>query len=116
MKSKFNFLIIGLGTQGIKRSKIDTKNLVGAVDPVNKLAKYRYIKPHRDPRQNISISTSKAMYNPYRIPKLAKAVQDNFARRVDLLSNLMGNYDLDEDDASEVHSVYNYDVVRNRKL
>ena len=44
MKSKFNFLIIGLGTQGIKRSKIDTKNLVGAVDPVNKLAKYRYIK------------------------------------------------------------------------
>lgn len=82
----------------------------------NYLAKYRYIKPHRDPRQNISISTSKAMYNPYRIPKLAKAVQDNFARRVDLLSNLMGNYDLDEDDASEVHSVYNYDVVRNRKL
>ena len=44
MKSKFNFLVIGLGTQGIKRSKIDTKNLVGAVDPVNKLAKYRYIK------------------------------------------------------------------------
>ena len=82
----------------------------------NYLAKYRYIKPHRDPRQNISISTSKAMYNPYRIPKLAKTVQDNFARRVDLLSNLMGNYDLDEDDATEVHSVYNYDVVRNRKL
>ena len=51
------------------------------------------------------------MYNPYRIPKLAKTVQDNFARRVDLLSNLMGNYDLDEDDATEVHSVYNYDVV-----
>ena len=82
----------------------------------NYLVKYRYIKPHRDPRQNITISTSRAMYNPYRIPKLAKAVQNNFAKRVDLLSNLMGNYDLDEDDTNEIDSVYNYEVVRKREL
>ena len=44
MKSKFNYLIIGLGTQGKKRSKIDKKNLVGLVDPKNNKANYKYVK------------------------------------------------------------------------
>ena len=79
-------------------------------------AKYNYIKPHGDERQSILLSTSDAMYNPFKIPKLAKAVQFNFARRVDLLSNLMGNYNLDEEDLTGIPKVYKYNVIEERSI
>ena len=77
---------------------------------------YKYIKPHGDKRQSILLSTSDAMYNPFKIPKLAAKVQFNFARRVDLLSNLMGNYNLDEEDLTGIPKVYKYNVIEERSI
>ena len=44
MKNKFKFVVVGNGVQGNKRKKIDKKNLVCVVDPIDKNADFRHIK------------------------------------------------------------------------
>ena len=43
MKNNFKYLVIGMGIQGTKRSKIDKKNFIAYVDPFNKKADYKDI-------------------------------------------------------------------------
>ncbi len=43
MKKTFNYVVIGMGVQGLKRANFEKKNFVGFVDPNNKKAKFEKI-------------------------------------------------------------------------